>query len=231
MIDNPFLIVNPKNLFSQKELYEMAGIMDSLSVEYNVTLILTAPFTELSNLRKKTNNILIASQHVDNVVGPGMGKVSVKNLHEINVDIAVINHAENPLYFDEISNIIKQCNEYNIHSLVCCNSLSEAKAMAFLNPTIILCEPTELIGSGKTSDLSYVKETNKIIKSVNPNILVEQGAGIKKAEDVYRIIKAGSDGAGATSAFVDSEDRELLLRNMILALKRGIRERRSQSDN
>lgn len=219
MINRPFLVINPKNYFNQKELYEMASIADGLAEEYDVTLILTGPFTELYNLKKRTKNILIASQHVDYVPeGIGMGKISPKSLKEIGVDVVVMNHAENMLYFSEIIHIIKECHDLNIDTIVCCDSVLEAKALALLNPTVILCEPTELIGTGQTSDLSYVKETNDLIKSINPNILVEQAAGIKNYDDVYKIIKAGSDGTGATSAFVDTKDREALLREMIEAI-------------
>lgn len=219
MIKKPFLVINPKNYFNQKELYEMASIADKLAEEYNVTLILTGPFTELYRLKKKTKNILIASQHVDSVPeGTGMGKVSPKALKEIGVDVVVMNHAENRLYFSDIIAVVKECNDLNIDTVVCCDSILEAKALALLDPTVILCEPTELIGTGQTSDLSYVKETNKLIRSISPNILVEQAAGVKNYEDVYKIIKAGSDGTGATSAFVNAEDREALLREMIEAM-------------
>lgn len=225
MIKRPFLVINPKNYFSQKELYEMASIADELALEYGVTLILTGPFTELHNLKKMTKHILIASQHVDYVPdGIGMGKVSPKALKDIGVDVAVINHAENKLYFSEIINIIKECNDLKIYTIVCCDSVLEAKALALLDPTIILCEPTELIGTGQTSDLSYVKQTNNLIKSINPDILVEQAAGVKNYDDVYKIIKAGSDGTGATSAFVKAQDREALLREMIEAMIDAVKE-------
>lgn len=225
MIKKPFLVINPKNYFNQKELYEMASIADKLAEEYNVTLILTGPFTELYNLKKKTKNILIASQHVDSVPeGTGMGKVSPKALKEIGVDVIVMNHAENRLYFSDIIAVVKECNDLNIDTVVCCDSILEAKALALLDPTVILCEPTELIGTGQTSDLSYVKETNKLIRSISPNILVEQAAGVKNYEDVYKIIKAGSDGTGATSAFVNAKDREALLREMIEAMIDAVKE-------
>lgn len=217
------MVINPKNHFNQSELYEMAAIADPLVEEYGVTLILTGPFTELHNLKKRTKNLLIAAQHVDYVPdGSGMGKVSIRTLKEIGVDVAVFNHAENRLYFSEIIEIVKECNHLKISSIVCCDSVLEAQALALLNPTVILCEPTELIGTGRTSDLSYVKDTNRIIKSINPNILVEQGAGVQNYDDVYRIIKAGSDGTGATSAFVHAENREALLREMIEAMLAAI---------
>lgn len=224
MIKSPFLVINPKNYFTQSELYEMAAIADSLAEEYDVTLILTGPFTDLHSLKKRTKDILIAAQHVDDVQeGVSMGKVSPVALKEIGVDVVVLNHAENKLYFSEIINIIKECNRLNISTIVCSDSVLEARALALLDPTVILCEPTELIGTGRTSDLSYVKESNRMIKNINPNILVEQAAGVKNYDDVYQIIKAGSDGTGATSAFVQANNREAILREMIEAMVAGKR--------
>lgn len=219
MIKKPFLVINPKNYFTQAELYEMAEIADPLVEEYGLTIILTGPFIELQNLKNKTENLLIGAQHVDYVPdGTGMGKISPQMLKEIGVDVVVLNHAENPLYFSEIIHIVQKCKELEIATIVCCDSVLEAQALALLSPTVILCEPTELIGTGQTSDLAYVQETNRIIKSINPNILVEQAAGVKNYEDVYQIIKAGSDGTGATSAFVNAEDREGLVREMCQAI-------------
>ncbi len=226
MITAPFLVINPKNYFTQSELYEMAAMADSLAKEYGVTLILTGPFTLLQSLKKQTRNLLIASQHVDYAPkGKGMGKVSPRTLQEIGADVAVLNHAENKHYFSEIVAIVRECNELGLSTIVCCDSVVEAQALALLDPTVILCEPTELIGTGQTSDLSYVKETNRIIKGINPKILVEQAAGVKNYDDVYRIMQAGSDGTGATSAFVQADDREALLREMIEALLAGVRDR------
>ena len=48
---------------------------------------------------------------------------------------------------------------------------------------------------------------------------MEQAAGIKNYDDVYKIIKAGSDGTGATSSICRSKDREALLREMIEAMR------------
>ncbi len=224
-ITRPFLVINPKNYFSQRELYEMADEADELAKIYDVTLILTAPFTELANLKRRTENILIAAQHVDYVPGGvGMGKISPAALKEIGVDVAVLNHAENRLYFSEINSIVKECNNLDIFTIVCSDSVAEARALAVTNPTVILCEPTELIGTGQVSGLSYVRETNNIIRAVNPNVLVEHAAGVKDYHDVYQIIKAGSDGTGATSAFVVAKDRAALVKEMIEAMLAAVKE-------
>lgn len=86
-----------------------------------------------------------------------------------------------------------------------------------LNPDIVLCEPSELIGTGKTSDESYVKETIEAVKSLNPNVLVMQAAGISTADDVYRTILLQADGVGCTSGIVKAKDPKKMLRDMVEA--------------
>jgi len=91
-------------------------------------------------------------------------------------------------------------------TFACVDSIAEASALAQLHPDIINPEPTELIGSGKASDLSYVIEVTKTIKNIDSNILVEQAAGITTGQQVYDFICAGSDGAGAGSGIFLSKD-------------------------
>ena len=93
-----------------------------------------------------------------------------------------------------------------------------------LEPTIMLCEPTELIGTGQTSDDSYIVKTNEQVKSVNPNILMMQGAGIMNEKDVYRTIKLGAEGTGCTSGIVKAENPKEMLRLMVEAIDQVMNE-------
>lgn len=43
----------------------------------------------------------------------------------------------------------------------------EALLIATLKPDILLCEPTELIGTGTVSDKSYIEATNNAIRSID----------------------------------------------------------------
>lgn len=225
-MDTPFLIVNPKNYLNLDEALDLAEYANALVEEYDVNLLFSAPFPYLAILKDKFKNLKIVAQHVDDVVGGvGMGKVSVEALSDIGVDVVVLNHAENPLTYDSMIRVVDDLNKREMVSIVCCNSVKEAKALALLNPTVILCEPTDLIGTGQVSDLSYIEKTNKIIREVNPNILVEQAAGVSNGDDVYKIIMAGSDGTGATSGIVKSKDPKATLLDMVKGLKRASKER------
>lgn len=222
----PFLIINPKNFLNLKESDQLAKYADELALKYDVNLLFSAPFPYLSILKNKYANLKIIAQHVDDIEHvTGMGKVSVEALTDINIDGVVLNHAENPLTYDSLTRILKKIKKTKLFSIVCCNSIMESRAVALLDPNVILCEPTELIGKGEISDISYIKETNRVIKDINPNILVEQAAGVSNGNDVYNIIMAGSDGTGATSSIVKSDNPKKVLLDMVKGLRKAKLER------
>ena len=55
----------------------------------------------------------------------------------------------------------------------------------------MVCEPTELIGTGQTSDLQYMTETNRVVREIDPEILILQAAGISSAVDVEKLCRQG----------------------------------------
>ena len=131
VMETPFLIVNPKNYLNLKEALDLAAYANDLAVEHDVNLLFSAPFPYLAILKDKFKNLKIVAQHVDDVVGGvGMGKVSVEALSDIGVDVVVLNHAENPLTYDSMIRVVDDLNEREMVSIVCCNSIKEAKALA-----------------------------------------------------------------------------------------------------
>ncbi|EHI68857.1 triose-phosphate isomerase [Streptococcus ictaluri] len=232
-----FFIFNPKSYLYGEALLELAELADSL-VEETISIFVTGPYVSLPAMKARTKQIIVTAQHLDGIEpGAGMGKVLPASLVDAGVDAVFLNHAEKPLTLAELVEALKATKRYGLLSIVCANSVEEARAIvcansveearaiAMLNPDIILCEPTELIGTGKRSDLSYIKETNQAIKSVNPDILIMQAAGISSAEDVYITLKAGADGTGCTSGIVKAPSPKAILEEMVAALKQAVKER------
>jgi triosephosphate isomerase len=116
----------------------------------------------------------------------------------------VMNHCERPMSLGAIKKTIDRANELELLTFVCADSIAEAKAAAQLHPDIINPEPTELIGSGKISDMGYVKKTIEVIKEIYPDILVEQAAGISSGKQVYDLIFAGAEAAGMASGIFNA---------------------------
>ena len=78
-----------------------------------------------------------------------------------------------------------------------------------------------LIGSGNVSSMDYVLQTVKGIHEIDPNILVEQSAGITNGQQVYDFIMAGSEAAGAASGIMNAEDPIAMIDEMIAATRRA----------
>lgn len=223
-LNRNFFVFNPKSYLSGDELIAYAKIADKMAKKYpNIDVYVTGPYADLYRMNIETENIIVTSQHLDGIApGRGMGAVLPESLYKSGVKATFLNHAEKPLTLSEISNSIKSAKKLNITTIVCANSVEEAKAVATLDADIILCEPTELIGTGKVSDKEYVKTTNNEIRKINPNVLIMQAAGISTPEDVYNIISQGADGTGCTSGIVKADNPEQMIIDMIEALIKSI---------
>lgn len=213
----PFFVVNPKSFLYGEELYDLASHADKLAQEYELDILFTGPLTELAILAARFPNLIVTSQHMDSV-GPGdsMGLVLPESLKEIGVEVVVINHADRALTFSQIIATVKRAKELGLKTLVCADSILEAKAIAELGPDILLAEPTELIGQAQITTDEYVLETTRLIKEVNPNILVEQGAGIRTEDDVRKLLELGADGVGLTSGIVKADNPKEMMEKMVM---------------
>lgn len=218
-LKEPFFVFNPKSYLYGDELLELAMLVDRLGQENKLTVLVTAPYADLQRIKENTSHVIVTAQHMDGLFpGQGMGHVLPESLYNAGARATFLNHAERPLSLSELSKAVERADELGIITIVCADSILEAKSLALLNPDIILCEPTELIGSGQTSSEDYIKETNEAIKALNPDILVMQAAGISTAEDVYRTISLGADGTGATSGITEADNPKEVLTNMIMAV-------------
>ena len=224
-LKTPFFIFNPKSYLTGKEMLDLAMEADRLAAKVDFTVMVTAPFADLRALKENTSHIVICAQHMDGIEkGRGMGKVLPESLVEAGAQATFLNHAENPLTIDQLVRAIHRAKDLGLITIVCANSMEEAGAVALFNPDIVLCEPTELIGTGRTSDASYVHTTNEQIKAVNKDVLIMQAAGISNADDVYQVIRMGADGTGCTSGIVKAENPKEMLAQMLAAVERARKE-------
>lgn len=215
----PFFMFNPKSYLFGDDIVEMAKVAEEMAVQYpEASVFVTCPFADISRVAAVTDKAIVSAQHIDGIKpGRGMGHVLPEAVKAAGAQATFLNHAERPLTFSELVKAVERANELDIVTVVCADSLKEARAIATLEPDIILCEPTELIGTGNTSDASYVTGTNEAIKAVSPNTLVMQAAGISSAQDVYNVIELGADGTGCTSGITGAPDPKQMLRDMVEA--------------
>jgi len=221
-IRTPFFETAVKNYIYGDKVLEFALAADKAAEKYDVDVLFIAPYTEIRRIAEHTRNLIILAPYMD-VLRPGRGMADVlpEALKAAGAKGVVVNHCERPMTLTGIKKTIDRANELELISFACADTIAEAKAIAQLHPTIINPEPTELIGSGTTSDMGYVLETVKVIKDIYPDILVEQAAGITTAEQIYQFIMAGSDAAGSCSGILSAKEPLALLDEMICAVKKA----------
>lgn len=221
-IKPPFFEIGPKAYMYGDDMVSLAKKMDEASKKYDVRIILTPQYTDIYRVAQETENVLVFAQHMDSLeVGRGLGSVLPESVKAAGAVGVMLNHAEKPLTLAELKACIKRAEDLELYSIVCADSIAEATAIAHLNPDIIVCEPSELIGTGQTSDDEYVQASINAVKSVNPDILVLQGAGISNGKDVYSVIRAGAEATGTTSGIMKAEDKEGMVDEMISAVRRA----------
>ncbi|MGY4104702.1 triose-phosphate isomerase [Ignavigranum ruoffiae] len=214
----PFFIFNPKSYLYGQALLDLTQLAEDLAQQYEMTIFVTGPYAHLYQMSQLTDKAKICAQHLDGIEpGRGMGAALADSLKAVGVQASFLNHAEHPLSLAELTQAIDRAHAIDLVTIVCADSLKEAEAIAMLHPDIILCEPTELIGTGQTSGADYIQQTNQAIHSIDPDILVMQAAGISSAQDVFETIRLGADGTGCTSGIVKADNPEQMLKEMVEA--------------
>lgn len=215
----PFFVVNPKAYLYGDNSLALALKADELAGKYDVDILYTVQHADAYRISQLTEHLIITAQHMDSLVpGRGMGYILPEALVANGVKATFLNHAEHPIQMSELVQVMKRADELDILTIVCADSIAEAKAIATLNPDIMICEPTELIGTGQSSDLDYMRSTNESVKSVNNQILVLQAAGISSPADVRKALTSGADATGGTSGIVAADKPVEMLEKMLKEL-------------
>lgn len=203
----PFLVVNPKSYLWGEKSLELAKASDKAAKETGLPIYFTAPFADLRMIKENTTDVIVCAQSLDPLVpGRGMGHVLPESLKEAGADAVFLNHAENPKTLADLNACIKRAKELDMTTIVCADSVDEARAVCCLGADIVLAEPTDLIGTGQVADDSYTIETVKALHEINPEVLVMIASGVSKAADCYNVVKLGADGTGATSGILNAPD-------------------------
>ncbi|MBL5825695.1 triose-phosphate isomerase [Serratia fonticola] len=227
-IRKPFFEIGPKTYLYGDAAVEMAIEADRLSEKYGVDIIFSAQYTDIAPIVKVTKNIKVFAQHMDPVLpGRGVGAVLPESLKAAGAVGVLLNHAEKPLTLDVLLQTIQRAQQVGLATLVCAGSCEEAKAVAILEPDIILAESPALIGKGRRGpqDTAEIIKINNAIYQLQPGILVLHGAGIKDEKDVFEVIKAGADATGSTSGVLLAEKPYEMMEKMISSVADAWRER------
>ena len=193
-ISTPFFEFGPKAYLYGDKLLELMKKIDTYAEKYDMDVIADVQTTDLRLIAENTSDrIHVYSQHMDSIpVGRGMGTILPEAVKATGAVGVMLNHAECKLTLDEIKKAIERADEVGLATIVCADTEEEIKAVAEMNPNIVVAEPSELIGTGISVGREYVDACIELVKSVNSEIMVLPSAGISCGQDCYNIIMAGA---------------------------------------
>lgn len=218
-ITGPFLIVNPKAYLGGSDTLRLALLTDELAARFGIDVIFTAQHADLRMVAERTRNLCVTAQHMDPIVkGRGMGHVLPESLVEAGAGAVVLNHAEHQLSLATLDATMERAREVGLATVVCADTDAQCRAIATMGPDIMICEPTAAIGTGTMDAGNYIERTTRIVKDVDPGILVIQAAGVTGADDIARVLAQGADGSGGTSGIVKHPDWRQVLTEMFTVI-------------
>ena len=219
----PYFEIGTKNYIYGDKVLEYAIAADKAAEKYDIDVLFICPAVEIRQVVQNTKHLIVLAPYMDTLrPGRGMADVLPEALKAAGAQGVVINHCERPMSLSAIKQTIDRANELDMLSFVCADTIAEARAVAELHPDIINPEPTELIGTGNTSDMRYVTESIRVIIAIDPNIIVAQAAGITNGLQVYDLILAGAEAAGAASGICKAPDPCAMAAEMIFAVRAAL---------
>lgn len=216
----PYFEIGVKNYVYGDDVLKYALAADAAAEKYDIDVIFITPYTEIRRVAEKTSRLFVFAPYMD-ILPPGRGMADVlpEALKAAGAVGVVVNHCERPMTLPQIKRTIDRARGLGMLSFACADSIAETKAIAELRPDVINPEPTELIGTGKSADMSFVKASVDAVKGVCPDILVEMAAGITCGREVYDFIRAGADAAGAASGIFKASDPAAMIDEMVAAVR------------
>ncbi|MBR4768916.1 MAG: triose-phosphate isomerase [Lachnospiraceae bacterium] len=223
VIRTPYFEIGTKNYVYGDELLKLALAADQAAVKYDIDVLFICPAVEIRRVAENTKHLIVLAPYMDTLrPGRGMADVLPEGLKAAGAKGVVINHCEKPMSLPQMKATIERARELDFLVFACADTLDEAKAIANLHPDIINPEPSAIIGGRNgVSPMSYVMDTIREIKAIDPAIMVEQAAGITNGRQVYDFIMAGSEAAGAASGIMNASDPIAMIDEMIAATKRA----------
>jgi len=226
----PFFEIGPKSYLYGDDVLKLALIADAAAKKYDVDVIFTTPVVDIRRVAEATERIFVIAPHMDPLKpGRGLADTLPESLVAAGAKGVMLNHCEKMVSLAALAATIRRADEVGLATIVCTDTSAESAAVARLKPNVIVAEPTDLIGSGKVSDMDYVKQSIQTVKEIDPDIFVLQGAGISSGADVYRVIFAGAEATGSSSGIINAPDRAAMVDEMIGSVRKAWNDRHSKT--
>jgi triosephosphate isomerase len=170
-------------------------------------------------------NLPVLSQHFDPVLpGSRTGWTPLKAVEEAGAVGTLLNHSERKMRLGDLKLAVQMCGEAGMESVVCADTIDEAKKVARLHPEYVAIEPPDLIGgdiSVTTAKPEIVTDAVEAVRKVDSEIGVLCGAGVKSREDVRKALELGTVGVLLASGVVKAHDPRKALMDLAKGLTRS----------
>jgi triosephosphate isomerase len=207
---------------------EYARTVERVAEETGATFAVMPQTPDLRLVARETD-LPVVAQAVDAAPeGRGTGVVLPETVREAGADGVMVNHPERRQTVPEVAEIVDRCHSLGLDSVVCVADVETGRAMATLGPNWLLFEKPEDVGTERAITRTHPERVRSFVAAiddVDPGVKVLVGGGISTAEDVASGFELGVDAAGAASAALGADDREVWLRSVGEALPSGERSR------
>jgi triosephosphate isomerase len=221
----PIVIVNFKTYAEAtgKRAVELAKKAERVDHETGVSLGVAPQVADLAAVVEAVD-IPVFAQHIDPIKPGGYtGHVLAESVEGAGAKGTLINHSERQLKLSDIDEIIRITREKSLLSVVCASNPTISMAAAALRPDLIAIEPPELIGTGipvSKAKPEVVTGTVRLVREVNPEVVILCGAGISHGEDVQAALKLGTQGVLVASGIVRAKDPYAIMLEFAEAIRK-----------
>lgn len=219
----------PQIVINAKAYPEVTGAKPALAlakacakVAADVPLALSPPLAELAALARGRTKLPLYAQHCDpHAPGAATGWVTAEALAAVGAVGSLLNHAEHKVPHAQVQATVQRLHAAGLVSLLCADSLTEARALAAFKPHMIAIEPPQLIGgdvSVTSAEPAIIRDAVKAVRAVSPKTKVLCGAGVKTGDDVAMARRLGAHGVLLASGVVKAKDPLAALKDLAAGL-------------
>ncbi|MEK6895345.1 MAG: triose-phosphate isomerase [Nanoarchaeota archaeon] len=188
------IVINFKNYKKGKQVLDLASKIQ----KYLPYSIVAVPSPEIKDVSSKTR-LKVYSQYYYNGKNSG----------------TLLNHSDHKLAFSELKKEIGVCKKIGLKTLVFASSLSQARKIIKLKPTMLAYEDPKLIGTGKSITSYKTNEVKLFVKLLKGKKIIPLcGAGISSKEDILEAKKLGCKGVVISSAIANSKFPDKILKSI-----------------
>jgi triosephosphate isomerase (TIM) len=217
--DLPQIVVNAKAYPEVTGATAIAALAKACAkLAGDVPLALAPPLAELAFLARGKGKVPLYGQHCDpNPPGAATGWVTAEALAGAGAVGSIVNHAEHKVPHAQVEATVARLHATGLASLLCADSLGEARLLAAFKPRMIAIEPPQLIGgdvSVTTAEPAIIRDAVAAVRAVSPKTKVLCGAGVKTGDDVAMARRLGAHGVLLASGVVKAKDQLAALKDL-----------------